>query len=223
VAFGGPDGVFVYRTTQTAAPLPAPAEDAAPSVVFTAPASGARLSGTPTLAADAADDHGVASVRFMDGERVLCTDVTAPYTCAFAPTADDVGRTTLIAVATDGPGQTASAFRGVRVSRFTPRSVTARTKRRGLRFTTTGRVRRPAGLTAKQACTGSVSVQIQAGRKTISTRRATLSRSCAFRSRATFATRHRFAHRKRLRVRVRFLGNAVLASRRAKTASVRTR
>jgi hypothetical protein len=122
VQFGGPDGVFVYRTTPPAPASPAPAEDAPPSVSFTSPADSARLSGTPTLTADAADDRGVASVRFMAGARLLCTDTTAPYACAFPLTGTDVGRATLIAVATDGAGQTASAVRGVRVRRFTPSS-----------------------------------------------------------------------------------------------------
>jgi hypothetical protein len=214
VQFGGPDGVFVYRTTPPAptSPPPPPVDDAPPSVSFTSPADGARLTGTPTLSAVAADDRGVASVRFLAGERVLCTDTTAPYACAFRPTAADVGRMTLVAVATDGAGQTATALRGVRVNRIAPRSVTARSTRR----TTTGRVRLPTGVTAKQACgSGRVSVQVRAGRKTLSTRRVKLSGSC------TFVSRHRIARGGRLRVRVRFLGNAVLASRRAKTATLR--
>jgi hypothetical protein len=218
VQFGGPDGVFVYRTTSpapTSPPAP-PADDAPPSVAFTGPADGARLSGTPTLTADAADDRGVASVRFMAGARVLCTDTTAPYACPFPLTGADVGRATLVAVATDGAGQTATAVRGVRVRRFTPSSVTARTKRSGARVTTTGRVRLPKGVTAKQACaSGLVSVQLVAARKTISTRRAQLSRSCTFRS------SRRVARGGALKVRVRFLGNTALAARGAKSATLR--
>ena len=152
-------------------------EDAPPTVTLTRPATGAHLRGTRTLAADVADDRGVASVRFLAGARVVCTDTTAPYACAYAPTADDVGRTTLVAVATDTAGQTGTAVRGVRVLRFTPRSVTAQTTRRGLRFTTNGRVRRPAGVSAKQACgSGLVSVQIRAERTTLSARRVQLTR-----------------------------------------------
>jgi outer membrane protein assembly factor BamB len=228
VAFGGPDGVFVYRTTQDAAP-PAPAEDTAPTVAFTAPAAGARLSGSPTLSATASDDRGIASVRFLAGERELCTDTTAPYDCAFRLTAEDVGRTTLVAVATDGAGQTAAALRNVTVNRFAPRSVTATTKpsrdaRRPFRFTTSGVVRMPAGIKRGQGCGGgAVSVQIKAARKTISTRRARLSRTCTYRSRVTFRSRNRFPKSGRLTVRVRFLGTAVLAPRRAKTATLRTR
>jgi hypothetical protein len=210
--------VFAYRTTPPApaSPPPPPADDAPPTVSFTSPADGARLSGTPTLTADAADDRGVASVRFMAGARVLCTDTTAPYACPFPLTGADVGRATLVAVATDGAGQTATAVRGVRVRRFTPSSVTARTKRSGARVTTTGRVRLPKGVTAKQACaSGLVSVQLVAARKTISTRRVQLSRSCTFRS------SRRVARSGALNVRVRFLANTVLAARGAKSATLR--
>ena len=216
--FGGPDGVFVYRTTPPApasTPSP-PADDAPPTVSFTSPADSARLSGTPTLTADAADDRGVASVRFMAGARLLCTDTTAPYACPFPLTGADVGHATLVAVATDGAGQTASAVRSVRVRRFTPSAVTARTKRSGPRVTTSGRVRLPKGVTAKRACgSGLVSVQLQAGRKTISTRRVEISRSCAFRS------SRRVARSGRLTVRVRFLGNSALAARGAKKVTLR--
>ena len=199
-------------------------EDAPPSVDIVRPADGARLSGRPTIAATAADDRGVASVRFLAGTRVVCTDTAAPYECAYRPRADDVGRTTLVAVATDTAGQTGTALRSVRVSRFAPRSVTAKTTRRGLRFTPTGRVRLPKGLTSKQACgSGYVTVQLKAARKTISTRRVQLSRSCTYRSRVTFRSRKRFATSDKLTVRVRFLGNGVLAPRSARSAKVRAR
>ena len=229
VAFGGPDGVFVYRAKRAPTPPPAPGEDAAPTVSFTSPAAGARLSGTPTLAAAAADDRGVASVRFLAGERTICTDTAAPYDCAFELTADDVGRTTLTAVATDSAGQTASAVRTVTVDRFTPRSLSATTtpsrdRRRPFRFTTRGVLRLPAGLTRAQACgSGEVVIQVKALRKTISTRRAKLSSTCTYRSRVTFRSRTRLPKHGKLTVRVRFLGNAVLAPRRAKSATLRTR
>ena len=106
---------------------PAPADDAPPTVAFTGPADGARLSGAPTLTADAADDRGVASVRFMAGARVLCTDTTAPYACPFSLTGADVGRATLVAVATDGAGQTATARARASASAASRRArVTAR-------------------------------------------------------------------------------------------------
>jgi hypothetical protein len=219
-----PRRIVVRERGPIAPPPTSPAEDLPPTVAFTHPAAGAHLSGTPTLTADAADDRGVASVRFLAGERTVCTDTTAPYECAYTLTAADVGHTTLIAVATDGAGQTGAAVRSVNVSRFTPPAVTAKTKRSGLRFTTSGRVRRPKGVTSKQACVrGDVVVVVKAQHKTISTRRVQLTRSCTYRSRVTFRSRTRFPRNGKLSVRVRFLGNAVLASRRAKSVTVRTR
>ena len=156
-------------------------------------------------------------MRFLAGERVVCTDTTVPYECAYRLTADDVGRTTLIAVATDSAGQTGAAVRTVTVNRFAPRSLSAKTtprtdRRRPFRFTTRGVLRLPAGVTRKQACAGGdVAVQIKAARKTISTRRVALSRTCSYRSRVTFRSRSRFPKSGKLTVRVRFLGNAVLA------------
>ena len=151
----------------------------------------------------------------MAGARVLCTDTIAPYACPFPLTGPDVGRATLVAVATNGARQTATAVRGVRVRRFTPSAVTARTKRSGVRVSTSGHVRLPKDVTTKQACaSGLVSVKLVAARKTISTRRAQFSRSCTFRSSRRRAPRG-------LYVRVRFLGNTVLAARGAKSATLR--
>jgi hypothetical protein len=204
--------------------VPARGDDAPPTVSFTSPAAGARLRGTPVLRATASDDRGVASVRFLAGDRVICTDTAAPYDCRYRLTAEDVGRTTLVAVAGDGAGQTGTALRNVTVRRFVPRSVSAKTTRRDLRFTTRGVVRMPAGVTRAQGCaSGDVSVVIKAGRKTISARRVRLTRTCTYRSRVTFASRKRFPASGRLTVRTRFPGNAVLAPRRAATATIRTR
>ena len=78
-------------------------------------------------------------------------------------------------------------------------------------------MRLPKGVTAKQACaSGLVSVQL-AGRGARRSRPAArqLSRSCAFRS------SRRVARSGRLKVRVRFLGNTVLAARGAKSATLR--
>ena len=165
----------------------------------------------------------------MAGERVLCTDTPRPYDCAYRLTADDVGKTTLVAIATDTAGQTGAALRGVRVSRFTSPGVSARTTprrdaRRPFRFATSGRVRMPAGVSRAQGCaTGDVAVVVKAGNKTISTRRAALTRTCGYRSSVSFRSRKRFTKSGRLTVRVRFLGNAVLGPRFAKSVAVRTR
>lgn len=208
---------------------PAGTEDRPPGVVFTAPANNALLTGTTTVSANASDDRGVRSVTFLDDDRVICTDVTAPYACPFAPRGDDVGRDTLFAVATDTTGQTAATIRVVRVDRFAASAVSARVsptrdRRAPYRFRTSGTVGLPAGITAATACDeGMVSVRVQAGNKTISTRRVELGSNCAYTSTVSFRNRARFTRSGRLTVRVRFLGNDVLRARSASARSVRTR
>ena len=70
---------------------------------------------------------------------------------------------------------------------------------------------------------GDVAVVVKAGNKTISTRRAALTRTCGYRSSVSFRSRKRFTKSGSLTVRVRFLGNAVLGPRFAKSVAVRTR
>jgi Ca2+-binding RTX toxin-like protein len=155
------------QVTPSPEPPPPPAvqalDDQPPRVAFNP--------GT-ALAVTASDDRGVASVRFMAGETTLCTDTTAPYTCDFRPGVKDVGRRTIVAVAVDAAGQTATAIRTLVVSRFVPRSVSLTVKRQGKRFVASGKVALPAGI----ACTGTVTVK--AGK---TTRTGKLSRTCTFR------------------------------------------
>lgn len=203
--------------------------DRPPAVAFTAPAPGTLVRATTTVSANATDDRGVRSVSFFDGERLICTDTTAPYACTYTARGDDVGRDTLFAVATDTADQTAAAFRAIRVNRFTPGSVTARTtpgrdRRAPFRFLTTGRVVLPSAVRSAVGCDeGVVAVRVKAKRKTISTRRTTLKSNCTFASRVSFRDRRRFTRSGRLRFQVRFTGNDVLTARSARTRGVRTR
>lgn len=125
-------------------------EDRPPAASFTGPAQNARLNprAANVLAATATDDRAVARVVFVDDGRVVCEDAAAPFTCPYAPEGRDVGSNTLSAAAVDSIGQTATAFRVVRLDRFGPRRVTARTTPSTdgafpFRFTATGRVVRP--------------------------------------------------------------------------------
>lgn len=96
-----------------------------------------------------------------------------------------------------------------------------RDRRAPYRFTTTGTISPPAGVSRTAACAGQVTVQVKAGRKTISTRRARVTPACRFRSSVSFGDRQRFDGRRSLRFLVRFTGNAVLARRSAKPRSIR--
>lgn len=208
---------------------PVALDDRPPFVVFTAPNPGQRIpANTSTmLRANAADDRGVARVLFMDDDRVVCTDTAPPYDCDYQPRAEDVNRNTLTAVAIDTAEQGAFVARTVTVPRFNATQLTARTtprrdRRRPFRFTTTGRLVLPSALTASRTtCRGRVSVQVQTGGSTISTRRTNLTRRCTYRSRVTFRVPRRFVRRS-LKVTVRFNGNAVVAPRAARSYFIRT-
>jgi hypothetical protein len=201
-------------------------EDRPLAVAWSAPASGARLSTTApnTLSATASDDNGIARVEFLDDERTVCSDTTAHYSCDYRPQGDDVCRNTLVAIAVDSSGQTASAVRAVVVPRFAGR-LSARTSprrdtRTPYRFTTTGRLTLPARVTAAQGCRGTVTVQIKAGRKTVSTRRLKLRSNCTYRSRVTFRIKRRLRQRT-LKRSARFGGNAVMAAKSASRQTLR--
>jgi hypothetical protein len=201
-------------------------EDRAPTVAITGPAAGKtiRANRPTTVTATASDDRGIKHVVFLDDDRVVCTDTAAPYECRYQPRGEDVNRNTLVAAAVDTGDQTAFATRTVLVPRFTARRLTIRTEPKRdaafpFRFTTSGRLALPAPLRRALGCKGTVTVQIKAGKKTISTRRAKLSKTCRYRSRVTFALPGRLRP-DTLRVTARFSGNKVVKRRSSKRLAV---
>ena len=72
------------------------------------------------------------------------------------------------------------------------------------------------------ACSGTVAVTFKAGRKTVSTRRAKLSKACTYRSTVTFSVPRRL-HPRSLTVQARFAGTTVVKSARSKRSTVRVR
>jgi hypothetical protein len=163
-------------------------EDKPPTVAW---AAGERL-----LTVNAADDHAVARVQFLDGGRVLCTDTTAPYTCDWQPRVADVGRNTLIAIATDSVGQTATAVRAVTIPRVKAGALTLAFARALAR----GKLRVPAGV----PCAGTVVVK--AGR---TSRETTLRKDCTYRV--------RIRAQNGVKVRATYLGTATVQPRRSAT------
>jgi hypothetical protein len=204
-------------------------EDRAPTVAITAPAASAVLSTTApnTITADASDDRGIAQVVFSTGERILCTDTTAPYTCDYRPTSADVGRDTLVVIAVDTAGQTASAVRVVNVPRFKAISLSATTtpkrdRRAPFTFTTRGKLALPAGVLPAAGCKGTVDVSFKAGKKTVSSRRVALKSDCTYSSKVTFRLPRRL-NPTTLSVVVVYGGNEVVEGIQAKRHTVRPR
>jgi hypothetical protein len=199
-------------------------DDRPPLIAWTAPAAGAALSANAasTLAVNATDDRGVTGVRFYDDERLVCEDAEAPYTCGYQPRGGDVGRNTLIAVAVDGANQTSSVVRAVTVRRFATRALTlslrpSRDRRSPYAFRATGQLTRPPTVSPSQGCVGTVTLTVRAGRRTVTTRRAKLTRVCTYR----LTLRWRSRPASRLRLTARFGGNDVLGRRTARSRTVR--
>jgi hypothetical protein len=104
----------------------APSPDVtAPIVSFTAPSSGATLSGTATVTANASDAVGVSSVQFKVGSTIIATDTTSPYSATFDTTAYANGSVTLTAVAVDAAGNVGTATQNVTVSNTQSQPVQA--------------------------------------------------------------------------------------------------
>jgi hypothetical protein len=215
----------VNRTTVAGANV-----DKSPMIQITSPAPNANIKAkATTLTANVADDAGISQVLWFANGRIVCTSTTAPYSCGYQPTGADVGRTGLVATVIDTAQQTATDQRSINVSQFAPAKFTSKVspskdRKAPFRFSSTGTLAMPAGVTAAQGCKdGVVSVQIKAGSKTISTRRANITKKCTFSLAVSFADRSRFGKAKKLKFTTRFGGNTVLTRSTAsiKYASIR--
>jgi hypothetical protein len=89
------------------------------------------------------------------------------------------------------------------------------------KFTSTGTLTRPTGVSRSDGCAGTVSVQVKSGTKTISTRRVKVRSNCTYKSSVTFKSRGRLKARGTLKVTARYGGNQFLKSATAKSARVR--
>ncbi len=82
----------------------------APTVGVTAPTPGSTLTGSVTLSATAADNVGLAGVRFLvDGVDVGAEDTTSPYSLSWASGSVANGAHTISAIARDTAGNTTTA------------------------------------------------------------------------------------------------------------------
>ena len=202
-------------------------EDAQPTVSWVNPATdGVTLSnGANTLTVNATDDKGIAQVIFLAGSEVVCTDTAAPYECSYTPDGDDVGETTLVALAIDSSQQVSTALRFVEINRFEADGLTFKVspkkdKSFPLKFRASGKVELPAGITPEEGCKGRVTTRWKVGKKTISTRSAKVKPDCTWSVRNKFGEKYRITAGK-LRIFARFQGNDVLEAEKAKTRKVK--
>jgi hypothetical protein len=124
--------------------------DSVPSVAFLSPSPGASFNGAETISlqVSATDPSGIRLVQVYDGERLLCVDTTAPYVCAFTPTAADIGNATFVAAAINTSGAQALAVRTVQIAPSKPLGLSlythvVRDGRSGSKLSTGGTLRLP--------------------------------------------------------------------------------
>ena len=173
------------------------------------------------------------------------TSSTGPGSTGSTTTSSTGGSTTTTGTGSTGPGSTTTAGTTTTTSAtttttsttsttsvVTPRTSTStrargtcRRSSRGVGCTVSGSVAR-RGAAARRAfgaqagCSGRVSVQVKVGRRTVSNRRVRLRSNCRYRSSVRIANRR--VRSSRVRIVVRFNGNATLAPSR-RTLSVRVR
>lgn len=88
----------------------APTDNIPPTVSLTSPASGATLTGTVNLTANASDNIGVTRVEFYAGSTYLGNDTTSPYSYSWNTTTVSNGTYSLTAKAFDAAGNNTTSL-----------------------------------------------------------------------------------------------------------------
>ena len=169
-----------------------------------------------TVTVEPSARQGVASVDFFLGDRLVCHDTGAPFSCLIKPLATESGKQTLRVVVTDRAGLTGQDEREVQVPKAGPKQVQVTVKREALSRT---RVRRtvsvavipPAGVSRAVACGGMrITALVRHRGRTVLNRQIKLDSTCrAVVLRTTIDARKRGP---RYRASVRFGGSPVLAT-----------
>jgi len=189
-------------------------DDAPPFVAFTNLEPNAFLAPVRThLEATASDDIGVVLVVFFDGNEVICEDDTAPYTCDWTPTSDDVGNNTLSVWAVDTAGQFGADIQNATVGRFSPDDLNTRVTDRDVKGPRKTRVRGeldlPSGVSSEDGCEGEVRVRIFDGKDKIRQRLVPIREDCSY-SRRFRLPKPRTLDHENVKIYTKFLGNDVL-------------
>ena len=88
-------------------------------------------------------------------------------------------------------------------------------------YTVKGKLSPPAGVTAKQGCSGRITLAVKRGRKTIYTTHATIGKKCTWKASVTLKDRGKVPGHGKLAITPSFGGNQALATLTAKPLSVR--
>jgi thermitase len=101
-------------------------DSSAPSVAFTSPASGAKVSGSVVVYLSASDNRGVSSVVLKKDGAVVATLTAAPYRWTYSTTSDLNGSHALTATAKDAAGNEAVASLNLTVANIDRKAPTVR-------------------------------------------------------------------------------------------------
>lgn len=189
------------------------AADAAPAVSFVSPAADAAPL-APDQATPIKVDASATSVAIYADDRQLCVDSSSPFQCDFEPTLEEIGRTTLVATATDSRGEKATTVRTVVIRRAVPARLSlapvVRRAKPGWSAITSGRlVMATEHGTAFCAAGGAVTIKYQYGRKA-RLQTLPLRPDCTYASVPMPIARVAVSARRRLLTRVRFLGSGAI-------------
>jgi hypothetical protein len=200
----------VVGGTVTPEPEPQPAGQAkaanTPSVSLDSVPSTIAANGI-TLNVSATAVAGVRQLVVFLGNRRVCTLTKAPFTCKVTPRGTDVGKQSLRVVVTDLNGNTAESNRSVVVRKFAAKGLTLAAKTTGSRTAISGRLRLPAQVGMAEGCaSGSVTLIVKRGSKTIDNSQVRLNRTCGFRKTVSSRTKGK------LSVSAVFGGNKVIAA-----------
>jgi hypothetical protein len=128
-------------------------------------------------------------------------------------------------VATDANGTANGLDETFKTAKQSPAGLTVKTKPLHARtfpyrFSFSGKVRLPKGLTNGAACSGKVTVLIKRGRKTVSTARTSVFAGCSWKTSVRLANRKAVPGHGSLSVTVSFGGNTLLTSRKNKSFTI---
>jgi hypothetical protein len=201
-------------------------QDKAPAITWKTPKENAKVNPSKANAFQVnatPGTHPITKVVYYIGERTACITTTAPYKCAYKAKDTDIGKDTLVAIATDSIGLTSTLTRTITVSTFKPKKLTASTKPKTAKhapfvFTTSGKLTLPSGVSKRKGCTGSVSVTFKAGKTKVGSGSTKLHSNCSFSTRMKVAVPK---GAKTLQVSVVFGGNTTLSKASAKGSKVK--
>jgi hypothetical protein len=171
--------------------------------------------GGANVGADAqADDRAhVVRIDFFLGNRMVCADATAPYSCDVRPRGREVGAQTVRAIVLDSAEQSAADDVAVTVDHFQPTGLSARVSTRlagkKVKGVVSGALSLPEGVSPEEGCrSGTVSVTVKrAGRTVLPSTQVALSSECTYKLKFTA----RKQAKNKFQASARFGGNAVLS------------